>query len=85
MRTCERIRQLFNTISPGAKLDMPLQDTLCGACVGSLTNQIGICWMFTCNKAARLYAGGSMASCRSEAHTRSLAAKPANLQRGFKT
>jgi PhnB protein len=40
--------RLFNALSDGAKVDMPLQDMFWGAYFGSLTDKFGIRWMFNC-------------------------------------
>lgn len=44
--------RLFEALSPGAKIDMPLQEMFWGGYFGSLTDQFGICWMFNCSNAA---------------------------------
>jgi PhnB protein len=44
--------RLFNALSEGGKVEMPLQDMFWGAYFGSLTDRFGIHWMFNCaNKA----------------------------------
>lgn len=42
----EDIDRVFNLLSEGAKINMPLQDTFWGAKFGMLTDQFGISWMF---------------------------------------
>lgn len=43
--------RLFNALSAGGKVDMPLQDMFWGAYFGSLTDQFGIHWMVNCSQA----------------------------------
>lgn len=40
--------RLFNALSEGGSVDMPLQPIFWDAYFGSLTDQFGICWMFNC-------------------------------------
>jgi len=40
--------RLFNGLSAGGKIDMPLQDMFFGAYFGSFTDQYGINWMINC-------------------------------------
>ena len=40
--------KVFNALSAGAKITMPLQDTFWGAKFGMLTDKFGINWMFNC-------------------------------------
>lgn len=40
--------RLFNELSKGGKVDMPLQDMFWGAYYGSFTDQFGIRWMVNC-------------------------------------
>lgn len=46
--TREETERLFNGLSVGGKVEMPLQDMFWGAYFGSLVDQFGICWMFNC-------------------------------------
>jgi PhnB protein len=39
---------LFNTLSAGGKIKMPLQDTFWGARFGMFTDKFGIYWMMNC-------------------------------------
>lgn len=41
----EEALRLFNALSEGGKIDMPMQDMFFGAYYGSLTDQFGINWM----------------------------------------
>jgi len=40
--------RLFNGLSSGGKVEMPLQDMFWGAYFGSFTDQFGIRWMINC-------------------------------------
>lgn len=40
--------RLFNALSVGGKVEMPLQDMFWGAYFGSLVDQFGIQWMLNC-------------------------------------
>jgi PhnB protein len=40
--------RLFNALSAGGKVTMPLQDTFWGARFGMLTDKFGIAWMLNC-------------------------------------
>ena len=40
---------LFNKLSEGGKITMPLQDTFWGAKFGMFTDKFGINWMFNCD------------------------------------
>ena len=40
--------RLFNALSSGGKVGMPLQEMFWGAYFGSLTDKFGIQWMFNC-------------------------------------
>ncbi len=42
--------KIFEHLSTGGKITMPLGDTFWGARFGMLTDQFGIHWMFNCNK-----------------------------------
>ena len=42
---------VFNNLSAGGKVTMPLQDTFWGARFGMLTDKFGINWMVNCEKA----------------------------------
>lgn len=46
--TLEETQKLFEALSPGGKVGMPLQQMFWGAHFGSLTDQFGIQWMFNC-------------------------------------
>jgi PhnB protein len=40
--------RLFNALSEGGKIDMPLSDMFWGAYFGSLTDKFGVQWMVNC-------------------------------------
>jgi PhnB protein len=40
--------KIFNKLSKGGNITMPLQDTFWGARFGMLTDKFGINWMFNC-------------------------------------
>lgn len=40
--------RLFNALSEGGKVDMPLQEMFWGDYFGSLTDKFGVQWMFNC-------------------------------------
>ena len=40
--------RLFNGLSAGGKVEMPMQDVFWGAYFGSFTDRFGICWMVNC-------------------------------------
>jgi PhnB protein len=42
--------RIFDALSKGGKVDMPLQDTFWGAKYGMLTDRYGIHWMLNCYK-----------------------------------
>ena len=42
--------QLFEALSKGGQVTMPLQDMFWGAYYGTLTDKFGIQWMFNCNE-----------------------------------
>ena len=42
----EEIDRLYNSLSEGGEITMPLQDTFWGARFAILTDKFGICWMF---------------------------------------
>lgn len=42
--------RLFNALSAGGKVSMPLQDMFWGAYFGSFTDQYGVCWMVNCSQ-----------------------------------
>ena len=46
--TREETDKLFNSLSDGAKIEMPLQDMFWGDYYGSLTDKFGVQWMFNC-------------------------------------
>ncbi len=41
-------KRLFDALSVGGKVEMPLQDMFWGAYYGSLTDKFGVRWMFNC-------------------------------------
>ncbi len=41
--------KLFNALSAGGKVDMPLQEMFWGDYFGSCTDKFGVQWMFNCN------------------------------------
>ncbi len=42
--------KLFNALSAGGKVDMPMQDMFWGDYFGSLTDKFGIQWMLNCSE-----------------------------------
>lgn len=46
----EEQTRVFNTLSEGASITMPLQDTFWGARFGMLTDKFGVSWMFNYDK-----------------------------------
>ncbi len=46
VKTAEELDKVFNALSEGGKITMPLQDAFWGARFGMLTDQFGINWMF---------------------------------------
>ncbi len=46
VKTAEELDKVFNALSEGAKITMPLQDAFWGARFGMLTDKFGINWMF---------------------------------------
>jgi PhnB protein len=44
----EESKRLFDALSEGGKIDMPLQDVFWGAYFGSCTDKFGIKWMVNC-------------------------------------
>jgi PhnB protein len=46
----EEEEKVFNKLSAGGKVTMPLQDTFWGARFGMCTDKFGINWMFNCDK-----------------------------------
>ncbi len=46
--TRSETRRLFEALSAGGKVEMPLQDMFWGAYFGNLTDQFGVQWMFNC-------------------------------------
>lgn len=46
----EETKKLFDALSVGGKITMPLQDMFWGAYFGSCTDKFGIQWMFNCTK-----------------------------------
>jgi PhnB protein len=47
-RDVAEAERVFNGLSAGGKIDMPLQDTFWGATFGMLTDKYGIDWMVNC-------------------------------------
>lgn len=48
MDNLNEMDKMFNKLSAGGKITMPLQDTFWGARFGMLTDKFGINWMFNC-------------------------------------
>jgi len=48
--TREETKKLFDGLSEGGKITMPLQDMFWGAYYGSFTDKFGINWMVNCNE-----------------------------------
>jgi len=46
VKTAEELDKVFNALSEGGKITMPLQDAFWGARFGMLTDKFGINWMF---------------------------------------
>lgn len=46
----EDAERLFNALSEGGKIEMPLQDTFWGAKFGMFTDKFGVGWMVNCLK-----------------------------------
>lgn len=46
--TREETKQLFDALSEGGKITMPLQDMFWGAYYGSFTDKYGVQWMVNC-------------------------------------
>jgi len=46
IENAEELDKVFNALSEGGKITMPLQDAFWGARFGMLTDQFGINWMF---------------------------------------
>jgi PhnB protein len=46
--TREEADRLFNALSDGGKVEMPMQDMFWGAYFGSLTDRFGVQWMVNC-------------------------------------
>ncbi len=46
--------RLFEALSAGGKVTMPLQDMFWGDYYGSCTDKFGVYWMFNCNEKASL-------------------------------
>lgn len=44
--------RLFNGLSAGGKVEMPMQDMFWGAYFGSFSDRFGICWMVNCAQPA---------------------------------
>lgn len=47
--TKEETKKLFDALSEGGAVTMPLNDMFWGACFGTFTDRFGINWMFNCN------------------------------------
>jgi PhnB protein len=47
--TREETKYLFDALSAGGKIGMPLADMFWGAYFGSCTDKFGVQWMFNCN------------------------------------
>ena len=45
-QSTDEINHLFNSLSDGGEITMPLEDTFWGARFGMLTDKFGTCWMF---------------------------------------
>lgn len=45
-QSVDEINHLFNSLSDGGQITMPLEDTFWGARFGMLTDKFGTCWMF---------------------------------------
>jgi PhnB protein len=48
--TREETKQLFDALSTGGKVGMPLQEMFWGALFGNCTDKFGVHWMFNCNR-----------------------------------
>jgi PhnB protein len=48
--TRAQTKQLFEALSDGGNIQMPLQDMFWGAYFGNLTDRFGIQWMFNCTE-----------------------------------
>lgn len=48
--TRKETEELFNKLSGGGKVTMPLQDMFWGDYYGSCTDKFGVQWMFNCNE-----------------------------------
>jgi PhnB protein len=48
--TLPEAERLFNSLSEGGKVEMPLQEMFWGAHYGSLTDKFGVLWMVNCAK-----------------------------------
>ena len=46
--TREEADRLFNALSEGGQIEMPIQDMFWGAYFGSLTDRFGVQWMINC-------------------------------------
>jgi PhnB protein len=46
--TRDETRRLFDALSAGGKVEMPLQEMFWGGYFGSLADRYGIRWMFNC-------------------------------------
>jgi PhnB protein len=46
--TREETKRLFDALSAGGKVEMPLQEMFWGAYFGHCTDQFGVRWMFNC-------------------------------------
>jgi len=46
LKTAEELDKVFNALSEGGNITMPLQDAFWGARFGMLTDKYGVSWMF---------------------------------------
>jgi len=49
MDSVEKMDAIFNKLSSGGEVSMPLQDTFWGARFGMFTDKFGVSWMFNCH------------------------------------
>jgi PhnB protein len=48
VENADRLNKVFEKMSEGGKVSMPLQDTFWGARFGMLQDKFGVNWMFNC-------------------------------------
>jgi len=48
--TRKETKRIFDALSVGGKITMPLQDMFWGAYYGSITDKYGVQWMLNCNE-----------------------------------